>query len=181
MPPSRIPSIDLGLPTPSTSAQDDDPDSNGRSTEALLKMIQEDQLRKKKELEKQQKGVLDLAQQASRKYKDAVGKVLKEGEARMGERIKQHQSEENRLKEELVATERQLLQLLQVEYSDTKLASAAVLSAIEENEQARAELIETLERNTNTMQKEGHFALESLWVTDDEFDEEEEERGSVSA
>ena len=49
----------------------------------LMEMIHKDQERQSKKIEKQQKEVLRQANQASKKYKDAVGKILKEGESKM--------------------------------------------------------------------------------------------------
>lgn len=102
-------SIDLGMPTPTVTQ--DDGDSQGKGAEsvpfslersagtepealmrarcvpalsrAILKMIKEDQARKRKEIEKQERAVLKQTNQASKKYKEAVAAIMKEGEIRM--------------------------------------------------------------------------------------------------
>ncbi|GAA5828744.1 hypothetical protein JCM3766R1_003806 [Sporobolomyces carnicolor] len=173
MPPSRMRSIDLGMPTPTVTQ--DDGDSQGKGAEAILKMIKEDQARKRKEIEKQERAVLKQTNQASKKYKEAVAAIMKEGEIRMNQTIRQHQSEENRLKQEIAQAEKQVMDLLQVECSDTKLASAATMAAVEEHEKARASLVAALKQSAAALKKDGQEALDNLWMSDDEVSDRDDE------
>ncbi|GAA5947728.1 hypothetical protein JCM3765_001055 [Sporobolomyces pararoseus] len=176
MPPKRIDSIDLGQPTPSSGGGNGTQDNDGEflDQDKILKLIEKDQERRRKKIEKQQKQVLRQTNQASKKYKETVEKILNQGELKMNETMKKHQIEEEKLKLELFKTEKELMKLLKIEASDTKLVTAAAMGAIEESEQARARLIQTLESIQTEQNTQGQAALDDLWVTDQEYDDEEE-------
>ncbi|GAA5935406.1 uncharacterized protein JCM15063_001024 [Sporobolomyces koalae] len=165
---NRFPSFSLGSP----GVTREDVDERGGGAEILEKALRQAEARKRKSLEKQQEAILDRATTASKQYQDRIEQITKDAERNMTDVVEHFKQEETRMKDELAATEQALIQLMQTDCSDAKLASASILAAIEEIEQSRAAVIEALDTAANYQADQGHALLQDLWSHDSGEQEE---------
>ncbi|GAA6005881.1 hypothetical protein JCM11491_004048 [Sporobolomyces phaffii] len=81
MPPRRIQSIDLGMPTPGQTQEDES--NGGAGFSKIDAMLKRERAAKKKEIARRQQAVLRQADEAATRYKEAVERVTREGEIKL--------------------------------------------------------------------------------------------------
>ncbi|GAA5836235.1 hypothetical protein JCM5353_002651 [Sporobolomyces roseus] len=181
MAPRRNTSINLGGPSPRSSQAT--PTQEEMDPSIVAEMVARHKARLKRQREKKQQLVIEQAKLASESYKESVKKVLAEGEKKKGEVIKRHQIEEQKLKDELAQVEGELIAMIQSDTSESKLVSASIVSAIEQNENVKATMVEHLAKISKDEEKSAEAGLAELWLTDEEEEGQidDQEQGAWSA
>ncbi|GAA5842197.1 hypothetical protein JCM11251_000125 [Rhodosporidiobolus azoricus] len=120
---------------------------------------------------KKQQAILDEGKELSRQYEISVKTVLDEGTAAEAKRVQQFQEEEGRLKDEIERTEKELLELLQVEASTVQLRSAAVQAEVEDWKTSQEASLASLHALAVEEGKGIDSAIEGLWQPFEEANE----------
>ncbi|GAA6001203.1 hypothetical protein JCM10207_007462 [Rhodosporidiobolus poonsookiae] len=122
---------------------------------------------------RQQQAVLSQADNLVKDFKASVKKVLTEEQAAIQKRAADFTTEDQRLKKEIMAVEKELLELLQVEASTIQLSISAVQAELEESNADTRASVETLQKLADQEGKAIDAAVEGLWAVPEKAGEDE--------